>query len=94
MDRYVWEINYPRIVIYAQKGFASMEELRYCPLLDSVVTISRIKTSTHPMGACGKTVSATPGRCRCEEKCRYTYECMYSSEGKTFDPKLDIVKSE
>ena len=39
LDRYVWEINYPRIVIYAQKGFASMEELRYCPLLNSVVTI-------------------------------------------------------
>jgi hypothetical protein len=68
-----------------------MEDLRYCPILKSVVTIFSSKIVTQPMGKCGKRGTMFSYGCSCEEKCRYTYECLYSSEGKSYDPQLTIV---
>ena len=67
-----------------------MEELRFCPMLKSIVTISSSKIATPPMGKCGKRTVIFTHCCSCEEKCKYTYECMYSSEGKNYDPGLTI----
>ena len=68
-----------------------MEELKFCPILKSIVRISSCKVSTPPMGKCGKKVVILTRCCSCEEKCGYTYKCIYSSEGKDYDPGLTVV---
>jgi len=68
-----------------------MDELRYCPQLQSVVTITSNKISTKSMGKYEKRLTVCPAYCSAEEKCTHRYDCSYSSEGKNYDPDLIMV---
>ena len=69
-----------------------MDEYEYCPVLKSVVVITSTKMETRPMGILGRRAVATAYGCSCEEKCKYIYECQYSSTGKNYDPGLTMVQ--
>ena len=66
----------------------NMNELKFCPEFKSAVIVSSCTATTDPIGAAGKKLHMTSFRCSCEDKCHHTYDCIYSFEGKTFDPCL------
>lgn len=65
-----------------------MESRKFCRELKDRVVISENRVMTSPAGDAGKIFSADIHSCSGEDRCSYRYECMYSLEGKNFDPGL------